>query len=75
MFTFFLSTEYYQAIDSLNTTHTAQTSMTPINKTTNVYQIVDDLKTHVKKSTPSSNITLNNHDGNNEICRPKMHSL
>uniref|UniRef100_A0A5K4FE73 Rap guanine nucleotide exchange factor 2 n=1 Tax=Schistosoma mansoni TaxID=6183 RepID=A0A5K4FE73_SCHMA len=67
--------QYYQAIDSLNTTHTAQTSMTPINKTTNVYQIVDDLKTHVKKSTPSSNITLNNHDGNNEICRPKMHSL
>ncbi|CAH8576550.1 unnamed protein product [Schistosoma intercalatum] len=67
--------QYYQAINSLNTTHTAQTSMRPISETINAYQIVDDVKNHVNKSTPSSNITLNNHNGNNEICRLKMHSL
>ncbi|CAI2731318.1 unnamed protein product [Schistosoma spindalis] len=67
--------QYYQAINSLNTSHTAQTSMKPINETLNPYQIVDDVKNHMKKSSPSSNITLNNHNGNNEICRLKMHSL
>ncbi|VDO93788.1 unnamed protein product [Schistosoma curassoni] len=49
--------------------------MRPISETINAYQIVDDVKNHVNKSTPSSNITLNNHNGNNEICRLKMHSL
>ncbi|RTG84023.1 uncharacterized protein DC041_0004255 [Schistosoma bovis] len=49
--------------------------MRPISETINAYQIVDDVKNHVNKSTPSSNITLNNHNGNNEICRLKMHSF
>ncbi|TNN15254.1 Rap guanine nucleotide exchange factor 2 isoform 2, partial [Schistosoma japonicum] len=66
--------QYYQVINSLNTTPTPLTSVKLISKT-NSYHTTDDMKSQVKKSSAPSSTVTNNYNDNNEICRLKKYSL